>query len=105
MYAENWDVLLGKVIKHHICYLAVDIHQSKGLPRIEYAIELRVLVDKVFQKLSKLYVCKATGNFVFAVIIPECLVGFLVAVSVEKNWLSIAHTRYGSNAQQKDMLY
>jgi hypothetical protein len=56
MYAEDWDVLLGKMINHDVCDLTVDVHQSEGLPSAEDVLELRVLSDETFQKLSMLYV-------------------------------------------------
>ena len=52
MDAKNWDVLLGKVINHQVCYLTVDVHQPQGLSCAEDILELRVLVDEAFQKLS-----------------------------------------------------
>ena len=71
MYAENCDVLLSEAINHQISDLTVYVHQPSGLPSIEYAIKLWVLVDEALQKLSKQYVRQAISDFVLSVIIAE----------------------------------
>jgi hypothetical protein len=52
MYAENWNIFLGEVINHHVGNLPVYVHQPQGLSCAEDILELRVLVDEAFQKLS-----------------------------------------------------
>ena len=42
MYAEYWDILLGEVVNHQVCDLAIYVHQPKGLPSVEDTIELRI---------------------------------------------------------------
>jgi hypothetical protein len=50
MDAENWNVLIRKVIQHHVGNLTVDIHQPEGLACIENTIELWVLVYIAFSQ-------------------------------------------------------